>query len=375
MSASPIYRHNVRGVLNAARNLEEVLDKGDESEVLALAGDLLSAALARESAGAVAGLEEHDAPAVEGLPAPTAEDELTLALTELEVGEVLLASAAATMPEAPAPAPPTVLAGAVDGLSAADRLQEAGTSAVGNLFAGASGDPQEFFTDLPATVAGIVRRTAQLGADAVTGLATIPGSQVQPLFGAALGTAEALLHTGDKIAALARAGMRAVMRALRALARLVPDNLKDQVGEWARKWWDGHSGTVAQKLARDVLAVSALETRMATAVQAARGRTDLDAALREGADRLKELEQRHGRIVDALDKIVRALGRVIAPVAAAFPPIAAWVLAAGGGGIVAALGITVWMGRDYLDTGVPFERVPGVRLVVARATATPALGD
>lgn len=72
MSASPIYRQNVRGVLIAARNLEEVVGKGDENEVYALAGDLLSAALARESAGAVAGFQEQAAPAAEECrrPAP-----------------------------------------------------------------------------------------------------------------------------------------------------------------------------------------------------------------------------------------------------------------------------------------------------------------
>ncbi|BCY08488.1 hypothetical protein [Actinoplanes sp. L3-i22] len=374
MSASPIYRQNVRGVLIAARNLEEVVGKGDENEVYALAGDLLSAALARESAGAVAGFQEQAAPAAEGVPAPSAEDELTLALTELEVGEVLLTSAAATMPDEPDPGSIGLLAGAVDGLSAADRLQEAGSSAVTNLFGGATADPLEFFTDLPATVGGVVRRTAAVGTDTVAGLATIPVSQVEPLFGAALSTAEALLHTGDQIAALARAGMRAVMRALRALAQLVPDNLRDQVSGWARKWWDGHADTIAEQLSRRVLAVGELEARIAGAVEAARFRADLDSSLREGADRLKDLDQRHGRIVDALARIVRALGRVIAPVAAAFPPIAPWILAAGGGGMVTALGITVWIGRDYLDTGVPFERVPGVRLVVAHATGTPALG-
>jgi hypothetical protein len=352
MSAGQIYRSGTRSLLLAARSLEEALDDGDADEVPGLSHRLLNAALARESAGVEAGFRATDAEGAPDEPA-TLEDELAFALTELEVGEVLLAGSAATKPGAEA-----VLAESADRLETANALlTPAGRPARSGLIGTPPDDPKEFFTRLPATVNEIVGRTVGLGQAALTGLGAIPAASLQPVLA---GVASLVPGVG----ALAQAGARAIRRALAALAKLVPESLREQIKDWAVEWWEKRIDGFADRITRRVLAVAKLDAAIKEAIAGLEGRTDVDQRLRAGVGQLRDLDERHAGLTKILDRIVAALSRLIGPLSALVPPAATWIYAAGGGGLVTAMGVAIWSGRDYLDTGVPFERVPGVRAVL-----------
>jgi hypothetical protein len=374
MPVDSAYPNKVKAVLLAARDLDEALPGGDEDELASLANGLLSSALARESGGVVAGFRSDEPQVADAGEPVTAADELSLALAELEVGEVLLtsAAAAAARQQAERAQASSALSDAIDRLdTATDDLSKPGGPAVSGFLSTRQPSPEAFFDQLPETVKGIVERTAELGVTTVEGLARIPAAQLQPMFGAAGRVAEPFLGALPGVSALAHAGMRAIARALRAIAQLVPENLRQQVPDWAKDWWDEHAKDIAQNLARRVLSAAELDAFITTAVAAAKNRPDLDDALRQGYARLAELDGQHARTVKVIKRIVDALSRLVGPLAAFFPAAAPWVYASGGGGMVTALGVSVWIGRDYLDTGVPFERVPGVRLIVTQAIGAP----
>jgi hypothetical protein len=304
----------------------------------------------------------------------TAEEELSLALTELEIGEVLLTSAAAAAAgqQAERAQAGWALGDAIDRLdTAADDLGRPSAPAVSGFLGTRQPSPEAFFDQLPKTVAGIVDRTAELGAAAVQALAKIPAVQLQPVFGAVWSLAGPAVKAVPEVSALAHAGMRAIVRALRAIAQLVPEKLRQQIPGWAKDWWEQHASDITQDLARRVLSAAELDAFISKAVADAKQRTDLDGSLREGYSRLMELGERHARTVKVIERIVEVLSRLVGPLAVVFPPAAPWVYVSGGGGVVTALGVSVWIGRDYLDSGVPFERVPGVRRIVTQATSAP----
>lgn len=380
MTIDATYSTRVNAVLLAARDLQDALKEHESDEIGPLANDVLSAALSRETGGVVAGFrDEPDGVPFEPSAVGTLEEELSLALTELEVGEVLLASAAVTKPDPSDQVDASATLGeAIDQLEAAQgRLSRAGDSLEQGLFGGAASKPEDFFVQLPATLDGIVQRTSQVGLATINGLVKIPAAQLQPLFGAGLGAVEA---ASDHFGALVRAGMRAIRRALNALTRLVPHEIREKVGGWAKEWWDKHASSVTLDIVRRSLSVAEVQAAIAEAVADAQSRSqspkDLDAQAREkldgdlrvGASRLLELDERHKRITSIIERIVGALSRLIGPLVLAFPPAALWIYGSGGSGLVAALGVTLWIGRDYLDTGVPFERIDGIRLVVIKAT-------
>jgi hypothetical protein len=370
-----VYRTNTQAILLAARDLEEALDAGDDEDVPSLAGNLLSAALAREAGGVVAGFQARDA-APTG-PAPglaTVEEALSLTLTELEIGGVLLTGSAAVVLREPVTGTPTgdaaptsdvtaALNEAIDNLDdATTHLARAGTPTVSGLFGESQPDPEEFFARLPKTVDHIVDRTVKVGRTAVTGLTKIPAAQLQPVFTSALSLV-------PDVGALAKAGMRAVARALDALARLVPEKLREQVREWARKWWKQRGEAFFDRTVRKALSVAELEAAIKTAVEAAQQRDDLpEGPLRQGVSRLLEIDERHSRVTKVIERIVGALSRLIGPLVTLVPVGAPWIYLSGGGGLITALGIAVWIGRDYLDTGVPLERVQGIRTILTTAT-------
>jgi hypothetical protein len=378
MSVRPVYRTSVQAVLLAARDLEEALDAGETDEAISLTGNLLSAALARESGGAVAGFRSDDASSAPGTAGlSTVEEELSLTLTELEIGEVLLTSAAATQPRPSAGGSATSapLGEAIDQLAeAGNQLVHAGAAPVSSLFGDRTGNRDDFFTLLPKTVDGIVQRTADLGVVTFGGLLKIPVAQLQPVVASAISAAEITLGAGKDLGALVKAGMRAVRRAVRALTELVPENLREQVRAWAKDLWEQRGASLLDALVRRVLSVAELQAAITQAVASIERRDDLDPALQNSAARLLELDERHSRITKLIERIVGALSRLIGPVVTAFPPAAPWVYSSGGGGMVTALGASVWIGRDYLDAGVPFERVPGVRTLLSDATAARSLG-
>jgi hypothetical protein len=371
------YREELKGVLLAARDLEEALDVGDRDDVTSLASNLLSSALARESGGVVAGFRAYDAPAAHGTVAPrTLEEELSLALAELEIGEVLLASAAATesQPLVAGTEAASSLSEAIDRLDdASGGLAQAGAPAVLNLFGDRQLRPQDFFDQLPATIDRIVKRTADLSLDTVKGLTAIPAAQLQPVFGAALTAVGTALGAAGEVGALVRAGMRAVARAIQALTKLVPENLRQQVRDWAMEWWEQHANGMAEDVIRRVLSVAELQAVITLDIEAVKKRTDIGPALKQGAHRLIELDEQHSRAIKVLERIVGALSRLIGPLVIAFPVAVPWIYGSGGGGMVIALGVSVWIGRDFLDTGVPFEHVSGVRAIVSDATVMPTV--
>lgn len=383
MSVEQMYRTNAQAILLAARDLEEALDAGDDEDIPSLTNSLLSAALAREAGGVVAGFRADDRGS-ETAPAPaTLEEELSLALTELEIGEVLLAGSAAA-PGAPTDdraAPPsaqtvptpagiaptsdriTALSEAIDQLEdASNRLTEAGAPTLSSLFGDRRPDPEEFFTQLPKTVDQVIERTAGVGRAALTGLTKIPAAQLEPVFTSALSLV-------PDVNALARAAMRAIARALDALAKLAPEKLRKQVQAWAKEWWEQRADAIFTGVVRRALSVAELEAVMKATVDSARQKPHrLEGQLQEGASRLLELDERHARLTKVIERIVSVLSRLIGPLVALVPAGAPWIYLSGGGGLLTAIGVAVWVGRDYLDTGVPFEQVLGVRAVLATVT-------
>jgi hypothetical protein len=326
-----VYRTNTQAILLAARDLEEALDARDDEEVASLAGNLLSAALAREAGGVVAGFQARDAAPVGLAPRlATVDEELSLTLTELEIGGVLLTGSAALVLEpetgaptgdaAPASDVTAALSEAIDNLDdATSHLARAGTPTVSGLFGGSQPDPEEFFARLPETVDHIVDRTVKVGLAAATGLTKIPAAQIQPVFTSALSVV-------PDVGALAKAGMRAVARALDALVRLVPEELRKQVREWAEKWWKQRGEAFFEGIVRKALSVAEIEAAIKTAVQAAQQRNDLpEGPLRQGAGRLLEIDERHSRVTKVIERIVGALSRLIGPLVALVPAGAPWI--------------------------------------------------
>lgn len=345
----------------SARDLEEALAAGDDEDVAALANDLLEAALAREDGGVTAGFgAEPGIPAAAQPAEPaTVEEELSLALTELEIGEVLLAGSA-SIGAASAENALSTLSEAVDQLDHADALiAEAGRPAVAGFGADEHLDPEKFFSQLPNTVGGIVERTSILGRAALDGLAIIPGVHVQSVISGALAAL-------PQLGALANAGLRAIKRALAALAKLIPDGVGEQIRDWAKQWWDQRGASVIDTVVRRMLAVPTIEAEIAESVRTMRDRQDpANAVLLHGMHDLEQIEARHARVTHVIDKVMKVLSRLTGALAVALVSAAGWIYAAGAFGLLTALGIGIWLGRDYLDAGIRFERVPGVRKVLS----------
>jgi hypothetical protein len=382
-------------VLIAARALDEALPAGDANEMVSLANRLMASALARESGGGVvAGFRGddslHDAAATaDTIAAPaTVEEELSLALTELEVGEVLLCSAAATLaPQAARADASSALSDAIDHLDiATGDLAKAGVWAVSGLIGKSKPTPKDFFDQLPETVNGIIKRTANHGLATVGGLTKIPIAHLEPAFATAWSAAGASVNGIAGVGALVKVALRAIERALKALARLVPEKIGQQIRNWTEDWWNQHAEHVAEILAQRVLSAAELQAFIEDAIKDAKAAVneaaenaeaaiseaaEFSSSLTQGYSRLVALDGQHARISKVIERIINVLSRLIGPLAIAFPAAAPWVYVSGGSGMVTAMGVSVWVGRDYLDAGVPFEHVPGVRVIVTDAIITP----
>lgn len=354
MGVDQAYQQGTRAVLLAARELESAVAYGDGSEIRARGQDLLRAALSRESAGVVAGFRPEGA-ADRAAGTTTREDEVSLVLAELEVGEVLLAGSVVAAPDAGY----TFLAPATEALAdATERLRPPSASAVVG-FDGEPAHPGDFYALLPKTVEGIVDRTTAVAQRVIGGLGAIPAAQLQP----ALSTALSAVPQG---APLAKAGMRAVERALRALGDLVPAEIRDPVKAWVRQWWDDHVDGILHTNVRRALGVAQVETAMSSAEVRPRPAEDL---LSRAVTELDRIDSGHTGATKVIDRIVAVLSRLIGPLALLQTAAAPWVYAAGGFGLLLAFGAAVWIGRDYLDTGTLLDRVTGVRAVLRQVTA------
>lgn len=340
-----------RQLLGAGRALEDALGSEDPFQVELAAQELLRVGEKREnSIGSVAGFKTDDAEAEAAVEADP-DAELDQILTELEIGRTLVAASVAVKETDTAP-----FSDALDQLEADGQRRVAGSPAEGHFKAGtaASGVPLDTFREcLDEFADEVVSRTNAVGAQAIKGLTTIPGSVVHPWVA---GVATALGQI-PAVSALAALGLRAVRRAVGALQRLIPEPLRGLVLDTARKWWD-KSGV--KGFSRQMLAVDELEKR-ATEVLA--GTLD-DSRLREAIDALGLLDSRHAKATDTIIRILGVLGSLLGPLVATFAAAAAWLYAAAAAGFFAAVAGAVWIGRDFLDTGAGWERVDGAQQIL-----------
>jgi hypothetical protein len=359
------YRSGVSSVLWAARGLEEAAASGDEIEVQASVLELQRVAEARESSGGA--VEGFAAPApATGSSAPERREEtLAKVLAELDVGQALLAAGTMAGEQGLEPAP-AALADALDELQESTRQLEEETEAATAGFWGAPKAPdvpplEAFRDEVPQTIDAIVTRTVDIGKAAASGLAAIPVSTLQPVVAGSVSALSAIPDVGP----IVQAGLRAVWRAVEALQGLVPSELADKVRQWASEWWDQQADPFLDRLVRRLLSVDSLRP----ALDAALAKPGLaDERLRAGFGQLVELNARHERAAKLIRSIMRVLTKLV-PLAGLIAAVAIWLYGAGGLGFLLALGTAIWLGRDHLDTGALVEVVPGLRVILAEATA------
>ena len=351
------YYSGATTVLWAGRALDDALAAGDEVDVQAAVAELLRAAEARETAGG--GVQGFESAPADRARAPTVDDSLAMVLTELDLGQALLA-AGHDVGEEGAPQPPVPLGDTLDQLDSDARfITEAGDPATWGFTGGEyAGQPplDAFRSRLDAAVDAIVSRTIGIGAAVMEGMAAIPLATVQPWAESAAILLDALPKGGPVV----RAGLRAVRRAVAALERLVPDAIRSEVRKLADRWRGSWAGGGVEGATRALLGVGKVES---AARQALAQRLD-DARLRAGAGKLDELVARHDRTTQVVDRILRVLHALLGPLAAIFAA-AAWLYGAAAVAYVAAAVAVLWFGRDCLDTGYVLDRIPGVQAILA----------
>jgi hypothetical protein len=356
------YLSGAARVLWAGRALEDALDLGDEVEVQAAVVELLRVSQARETAGgAVQGFEPGSAD--RGVPTST-DESLALVLTELDLGQTLL-TAGHSVGEEGAPEPPAPLGDILDQLESDGQLISAvGEPAVWGFTADKYADQpplDAFHSCLDEAVDAIVTRTIGVGTDVMTGLASIPVSSVQPWVGSTFSMIDSVPRSGP----IVQAGMRAVRRAVVALERLVPDAIRNELRKLADRWRDEFEGGVVEVTARRLLGVGEVES---AASQAFAQHLE-DSKLRAGVGELAELSARHERTAKVVNRILRVLGSLLGPLVAAFAVAAAWLCGVAALAYIAALVAALWIGRDCLDTGQVWDRIRGVRTILAEVAA------
>ena len=361
MSESSYYSGATK-VLWAGRALDDALDTGDEVDVQAAVVELLRVSQAREmSGGAVQGFEPE--PADRGVPAST-DESLALVLTELDLGQALLAAGHSAGEEG-APDTPARLGDTLDQLeSDAQLISAAGEPAVWSFTADkyTAQPPLDVFHErLDAAVDAIVTRTIGVGTEVMKGLASIPVSTLQPWVGGAV----SVLDSVPKVGPIVQAGLRAVRRAVAALERLVPEAVRNELRKLADRWRGEWDGGVVEVTARRLLGVSEVES---AASQAFAKHLD-DSKLRAGASELDELCARHERTTKVVNRILHVLASLLGPLIATFAVAAAWLCGAAAFAYVAALVAALWMGRDCLDTGQVWDRIRGMRTILAEVAA------
>ena len=353
------YYSGATKVLWAGRALEDALDTGDEVEVQAAVVELLRVSQAREtSGGAVQGFEPEFGD--RGALASASDENLALVLTELDLGQALLA-AGHSVGEEGAPETPAALGDTLDQLeSDAQLISAAGEPAVWSFTADkyAAQPPLDVFHSLlDTTVDAIVTRTIGIGTEVMRGLTSIPVSTVQPWVGSAV----SVLGSLPKVGPIAQAGLRAVRRAVAALERLVPEVVRHELRKLADRWRDEWEGGIVEVIARRLLGVSEVDS---AARQAFAAHLD-DSKLRAAASKLDELSARHEQTTKVVNRILRVLASLLGPLVATFAAAAAWLYGAAALAYVAALVAALWIGRDCLDTGKVWDRIRGVRIILA----------
>jgi hypothetical protein len=344
-----------RQVLSAGRALEFALGTGDEGEVHLAAQELLRVTESRENTmGSSSGFRAvGDAEAEPTDP----EEELGLILAELDVGQTLLAAGTA-LENAPglAVAETAELSDALDQLEEDLGSRAAVAPAVSRFRADAGDGPPTldgFRTSLHTFFDDVVVRTESLSTEAMKGLLGVPLSAVAPW--------AAWLGELPRVGALTSMGLRAVRRAIAALRQLVPEGVKTQMEKLAQDWWDDKG---AAGLCRRLLDVerAADDSRVLLEGQVDQGRVPAASAA------LSALSERHGRLTDLIQRVVKLVTKLIAPAAIAFAAAAPWMHGAAAAGFLAAAAAAFWIGRDFLDTAAWVDGVDGVRVIVASLT-------
>ncbi|MGD9959270.1 hypothetical protein [Nocardioides sp.] len=350
----PDYARAEGQVLDAGRALEFALDSGDPFEIQLAARDLLRVTEARESAfGTVAGFRGEQGAAAQVDP----DEELEQILSELQIGQTLLAAGAA-VDDGTLQAPAASLPEALDQLETERRRRRSTTEVTARFSAEPSehADPLVLFRgSLDSFLADLTSRTSSVATAAITGLTAIPGSVVQPWLTAA-GT---LVGEVPKVGALFALGLRALRRAVNALLRLVPQPVRDKVRELAKQWWD-ESG--ADGLAGRLLGVEEVRQHAADVLAEAAAAT----SLREGTAAIEALSGQHDRSIGAIKRILKLLSTLLGPLAASFVAAATWLYGAAAAGFAAGVAAALWIGRDCLDAGAGWERIDGVQVILNR---------
>ena len=355
------YLSGTTTVLWAGRALSSALESDDDVEIQEAVAELLRVARARETGGdAVRGF----APAPGGPAAETsASEELTKVLTELDLGQTLLV-AAGSVGEPGAPPAEVPLGHALDQLDADVQLMhKAGEPSVLGFAAGT--DPRlpaadVLRTSFEAAVASVVGHTAGIGAEVLKGLTAVPLAAVQPVAAGAVQVVGAIPQVGPLVAG----ALRAVGRAVRALERLLPESIRPRLRELAAQWWSEDGGSIVTVTVRRFLGAAEVER----AAEQLWGLTFDDSRARRAATELDALGARHEQMTTVVTRIVRALSALLGPVTAMLAAAAAWLYATASLAFLSAFAAGLWLGRDCLDTGMPLERVPGVRSILATVT-------
>jgi hypothetical protein len=366
MAIGSQYRAGAASVLRAGEALQSAVEIGDEVEIQAAVAALRRAAEARELAGGVVAGFSPSITRYEPQAAPEADEALAQVLTELNVGETLLAASSVASERGVQPAP-ALLPDALESLKEAALLIERSVDTVTAGFKEREpplrGPALEVFRDhLPRTVDAIVTRTAGLGKDVVAGLVAIPASAVQPAVVGAVAAVTAIPDVGP----LVGAGFRAIQRGLQALERLVPTEALGKLRQWAGEWWEQRADPALDRVVRGLLGAEGVQTAAREALTRPGYAED---RLRTGYVRLVELDERHERTIVTIRRIVRVLTKIVGPLAVVLTAVTAWLYSIGAVGYLLALGAAVWVGRDYLDSGALVQVVPGMRTILHEATA------
>jgi hypothetical protein len=344
-------------VLLAGRALEEAVRLGDAVEIAYATAELVQVAQARESTGAVEGFVRTAQEETRDQPA---DEELTQILTELNVGQVLLAAGEA-VGESDLQSTDATLESALDELEDTTNLLDAAdgsSSVVGFTRRQVPGEPplEMFRGRLTTTVDGVVKHTVSIGIDVGQGLASIPAIVVNPILTGVVNT----LTNFPQVGRLITTALRAIRRALGALQQLVPESLGADVRQRFAQWWNERDQSVLEPVARWLLGVVEVDTTVRAILSAPGIPED---RLREGTDRLTALVARYERSASVISGILRVLSTLLGWLGV-FASVAAWVYGAAAMGYFLAFGAAVWIGRDCLDTGSVWDRVPGVRTIL-----------
>ena len=375
MQASESARFRIAGsaksVANAAQWLQRV---AQDPQSRGFAVERLEVEAAKQL-GELATVESQyfDAPdsaTIAGLEAGD-EDLLATALSQLEIGNTLVA-AGRTLGEG-GPADPSLLDGAVRELRSVASLLEAQQAAAETVERGfetrASSTDLAAATDRARTVAfstleGLAEESSVVIVDAfgiIRDRAPDKAQEAMELLGE-----QAQLADERWPGRLVRAGLRAIDKALATLRRFIPERLYVAARERVQDLW--------QRLERQPAGPAVVGWLIG--VEDVRRQVDdtlsgrsLDLSrLDQASAALEALAARFARNMQLVRRVVRAVaaaGTLLSLVGIAIPHLALGIA----GAALLAVAAVVLLAMDYADTGDMLRLVPGVRRIIGDVTA------